>query len=124
MIQFQNNTTALIWAVKYKYLDQITFLLENGADPTIKVDNGENIVIIALEHKLWDESTFLHFWELVSKVSSVDVNATNKNGHTILHIAVRREWEKFIEKLLSEKVSVKSNQILIDFKFIFLYNIF
>lgn len=96
----QNNTTALIWAIRYKYMELIEYLLEHGADPTVTVDNGDNIIIIALEHKLWDEVTFMEFWHLVGRKSTVDVNATNKNGHTILHIAVRREWETFIKELL------------------------
>lgn len=96
----QNNTTALIWAIRYKYTELIKYLLEHGADPTVTVDNGDNIIIIALEHKLWDEITFMEFWHLVGRKGCVDVNATNKNGHTVLHIAVRREWERFIKELL------------------------
>ncbi|ERL94197.1 hypothetical protein D910_11478 [Dendroctonus ponderosae] len=103
-----NNTTALIWAVKLKYLDMIEFLLNNGADPNMKVENGENTVLIALEHKLWDEQSFMEYWGMVSKVSRIEVNAINKNGHTILHIAVRREWEKLIKLLLTQKVSLIS----------------
>ncbi|XP_076253408.1 uncharacterized protein LOC143191856 isoform X2 [Rhynchophorus ferrugineus] len=106
-----NNTTALIWAVRYKYLDMITVLLENGADPTAGVANGENTVIIALEHKLWDEPTFLAFWEKLERFSSIDANCTNKNGHTILHIAVRREWEVFINKLLTKNVDIDITNI-------------
>lgn len=88
-----------------KYLDMIEFLLHNGADPNIKVENGENTILIALEHKLWDENSFMEYWGMVSRVSRIEVNAINKNGHTILHIAVRREWEKLIKLLLTEKVS-------------------
>ncbi|XP_066252974.1 uncharacterized protein [Euwallacea similis] len=106
-----NNTSALIWAIRHKHLELIRLLLEKGADPTIRVDNGENIVITALEHKLWDEITFMEFWQMVSKVSEVEINATNKNGHTILHIAVRREWEKFISILLDAKVEIDITNI-------------
>ncbi|XP_050310661.1 uncharacterized protein LOC126746447 isoform X2 [Anthonomus grandis grandis] len=106
-----NSTTALIWAVRYKYLNIIEYLLDHGADPNIKIENNENLIIIALEHKLWEENTFIEFWDRVLKVSEIDVNATNKNGHTILHIAVRRQWEKFIEKLLEKKVNLDITNI-------------
>ncbi|XP_066145223.1 uncharacterized protein [Euwallacea fornicatus] len=106
-----NNTTALIWAIRYKHLELIRLLLQKGADPTIRVDNGENIVITALEHKLWDEVTFMEFWQMISTVSEVEINAANKNGHTILHIAVRREWEKFISVLLDAKVEIDITNI-------------
>lgn len=96
--------TALMWAVKYKFLDVIDFLLENGADPNIKTDSGDNILTLALEHKLWDEESIIKLWNSFKRICCTDINSTNKNGHNILHMCVRRDWENFLKILLSEKV--------------------
>ncbi|RZC41499.1 uncharacterized protein BDFB_001381 [Asbolus verrucosus] len=102
----QNNMTALMWAVKYKYLDIVDYLLNNGADPTIKTDSGDNVLILALEHKLWDEHSMINLWKAVKKVSFIDVNFTSKNGHNMLHMCVRRDWEELLKILLLEKPNV------------------
>nr|XP_974847.2 PREDICTED: uncharacterized protein LOC663720 isoform X2 [Tribolium castaneum] len=102
----QNNMTALMWAVKHKYLDIVDYLLTNGADPTIKTDSGDNVLILALEHKLWDEQSMINLWKAVKKVSFIDVNFTSKNGHNMLHMCVRREWEQLLKLLLNEKPDV------------------
>jgi ankyrin repeat protein len=97
--------TALMWAVKYKYLDIVEYVLNNGADPTIKTDSGDNVLILALEHKLWDEQSMINLWKAVKRVSFIDVNFTNKNGHNMLHMCVRRDWEDLLKLLLTEKVA-------------------
>lgn len=102
---FQNNTTALMWAVKYRYMDMVDYLITNGADPTIKTDSGDNVLIQALEHKLLDEHSIINLWKKVKKVSFIDVNFTNKNGHNMLHMCVRRDWEQVLKILLTEKVA-------------------
>ncbi|XP_044260076.1 uncharacterized protein LOC123008358 isoform X2 [Tribolium madens] len=102
----QNNMTALLWAIKYKYLDIVDYLLNNGADPTIKTDSGDNVLILALEHKLWDEQSMINLWKSVKKISFIDVNFTNKNGHNMLHMCVRRDWEQLLKLLLTEKPDI------------------
>ncbi|XP_063921986.1 uncharacterized protein LOC135136562 isoform X3 [Zophobas morio] len=104
----QNNMTALMWAVKYKYIDIVDYLLNNGADPTIKTDSGDNVLILALEHKLWDEQSMINLWKSVKRVSFIDVNFTNKNGHNMLHMCVRRDWEELLKLLLTEKPNIDS----------------
>ena len=103
--------TALMWAVKYKYIDIVDYLLNNGADPTIKTDSGDTVLILALEHKLWDEQSMITLWKSVKRVSFIDVNFTNKNGHNMLHMCVRRDWEELLKLLLTEKVFRQNRQI-------------
>ncbi|KAL1490950.1 hypothetical protein ABEB36_011618 [Hypothenemus hampei] len=104
-----NHTKALTWAVKLKNLRIIKFLLLNQAD--VRSENGDHIVFNALEQKLWDEDSFLDLWPLFLTDVSFDLNASNKHGHTILHVAVRKEWEKFTKALLNANVNVNITNI-------------
>lgn len=77
----------------------------HGADPYIKNENQiDHIVSIALETKIWDEQSLILLWKNVKCYSHIDVNFINKNGHSMLHMAVRRQWINFIEILMSENV--------------------
>lgn len=93
-----------MWAIKNKSLDIIDFLLSNGADPTIKNDNGDAVLFIAMENKLWDEKSYITLWNRIKNVSFVDVDFTSKNGRNMIHAAVRREWNEMLNILITEKV--------------------
>lgn len=97
--------TALMWAIKYRYLDIIEYLLVNGADPSISNDSGDNALIIALEHKLWDERDFIKIFASVIARNKSIINCTNRNnGNCLLHLAVKRDWDVFVNMLIKAKV--------------------
>ncbi|CAH0555981.1 unnamed protein product [Brassicogethes aeneus] len=102
----ENNTSPLTWSVKYKNLNIIEYLISKGADAKIKTDNGDNILMIALENKNWEEDDFIKLNNIIKTSTNVDVNYTSKNGHNLLHIAVRRDWEDYIKLLIKENVNV------------------
>lgn len=85
----------------------IEYFLSNGSDPCKPTLNGDNGIILALEHKLWTEEMFLSFWNSVeSNRIVIDVNLFNKHGHSLLHIAVRREWLQVVKFLITKNANV------------------
>lgn len=96
--------------MKNKYVDFIEYLISNGADPTIKIDNGDNLLVIALENKLWDEEGVINLWKTIKKISFIDVNFTSKSGHSMLHMCVRRDWDKLLKLFVNEKVRMRINK--------------
>lgn len=87
--------TALSWAVKLKHEDVVDYLLSHGADPTIKSEDGDEILFIALNGR-WNESSFIKLWRSLSNCSSFVPLVRNKAGQSVLHLAVAKEWKNFI----------------------------
>ncbi|KAF5272143.1 hypothetical protein FQA39_LY01225 [Lamprigera yunnana] len=98
-----SNTTALIWAIKFKNLEMVDILLPSGAD-----GNGCNTLLLALENKIWDEKSFLKLWNHIRHYAYIDVDFMGKNGRNILHTTIRREWVEVLKLLISEKVNVNA----------------
>lgn len=78
----------------------------SGANSTIKDDNGDNVLFMALENQIWDEQSFIVLWNQIKLIAFVDVDFIGKHGHNMLHIATRREWNEFLNILMSEKVKI------------------
>ncbi|XP_017777099.1 PREDICTED: uncharacterized protein LOC108563053 [Nicrophorus vespilloides] len=97
----KNNWTPLCWAVKLKQTEMVQFLLSNNADTSIKPSNGDGILFMALGNSMWTEDSFLLLWNSFKNLGQIDVNATNKNGLSIMHLAIRREWNVLLDILLS-----------------------
>lgn len=87
-------------------MEMIEYLISKGADPTMKTEKGDNVLIIALEHKSWEEQAYLNLWKMVKTISFIDVNYASKPGRNMLHIAVRRDWEELIKILITENVRI------------------
>lgn len=66
---------------------------------------------MALETKIWDETSLINLWNLVRENSAIEINSLNRNGHSMLHMAVRREWLLFIEMLMAYNVYIR-NQLI------------
>ncbi|XP_022915943.2 uncharacterized protein [Onthophagus taurus] len=102
----QNNISPLTWAIKCKNLECIEALLVNGADATTKASNGDHVLFVALDNKIWDEQSFIFLWNNINNTTIVDSNIINRNGNSMLHMAVRREWTLFINILIERGANV------------------
>lgn len=80
-------------------------MLLNGADPDDANTNGDHIIFTAMDSKIWDEPAFIYLWKNLSSVRTVNINLLNKNGNSMLHMAVRRDWLSFIDIILVQGVS-------------------
>ncbi|KAI4461304.1 ire1-related [Holotrichia oblita] len=105
-IQDQNCVTPLFWAVKCKSLESIRILLLNGADPDDANTNGDHIIFTAMDSKNWDEVAFIYLWNNISSVKTMNINLLNKNGNSMLHMAVRRDWLSFIHIIIAQGINV------------------
>ncbi|XP_012274842.1 uncharacterized protein LOC105696721 [Orussus abietinus] len=96
----EDKKTPLMWAVSNKNLEMINLLVEHGADLTLVDKNRDNIALIAIQSPSWSETDFLDFWNSIHR--KIDPGHTNIRGNTILHYAVKRQWDVLVELLRKE----------------------
>jgi ankyrin repeat protein len=78
--------TPLLNAIAFGNLDLVRFLLEHGADPNVRVDDGYTCLLTAIESETVDSR------EVVAELIRVgaDIHAAGTNGWTPLHMAAAR----------------------------------
>nr|CAD7571143.1 unnamed protein product [Timema californicum] len=95
-----------MWAARNASREMVNLLVRGGAVVTLEDANGDNAVLLALQCPSWDQDTFLDFWNLVKDNEHLNVNHHNKGGFTLLHHAVKNQWDVFVEMLLEEGADV------------------
>lgn len=95
-----------MWAVKAKNLEMIDLLLSRSADVSITDNNGDHVLFMAINCAIWDENTFMDFWNKTRKIHDININYVNKNNFTLLHFAVKRQWKTLVEILIDKKVFI------------------
>jgi len=93
--QNANHNTALHIAIKKHHLNFAQYLLEKGANPNIKDDDGFNALQLAIRKNL-DPNLF----SLTSLQNSDLLKATNKNGETALMYVAQKGNATWVKKLL------------------------
>ncbi|CAG2055402.1 unnamed protein product [Timema podura] len=102
----EDRITPLMWAARNASREMVNLLVRGGAVVTLEDANGDNAVLLALQCPSWDQDTFLDFWNLVKDNEHLNVNHHNKSGFTLLHHAVKNQWDVFVEMLLEEGADV------------------
>lgn len=96
-----DNMTSLMWAVKCKRLEMMDLLIRRGADVSAVDSDGNNALLIAIQSNDWDQDTFLDFWHSVHDANNnILLNQANKTGNTVLHYAVKRQWDNVLEEFI------------------------
>lgn len=93
-----------MWSVENRNFEITELLLKNGADCSLEDQDGNCVLFQALEDPSWEETTFLSLWEVVKDAKTLDIDRTNKNGTTLLYLAVKREWTQAVIVLVGKKV--------------------
>nr|CAD7402246.1 unnamed protein product [Timema cristinae] len=106
LVMLQDRITPLMWAARNASREMVNLLVRGGAVVTLEDANGDNAVLLALQCPSWDQDTFLDFWNLVKDNEHLNVNHHNKSGFTLLHHAVKNQWDVFVEMLLEEGADV------------------
>lgn len=109
MLILKAAATALIWGVKTKQLEAIKLLLK-AENICLKSDSYDHILFVALSLSNWNENEFYNLWTNVKALYPVGVNILSKDGRSMLHYAVEREWMGFINILISENVILQVQQ--------------
>jgi uncharacterized protein len=101
-IDAQNNAgeTALMHAVKcINNVELIDFLINLGADPTIKDNKGNNLLIKSLE-----AGDFL--FDAILELNSIDINEKNNKGYTALMMAIYNGQNRRARILLDKGANI------------------
>lgn len=109
-----------MWSVQNRNFEITELLLKYGADCSLEDQNGNCVLFQALEEPSWEETTFLNLWEVVKDAKTLDIDRTNKNGTTLLYLAVKREWTQAVIVLVGKKV-IASKKISLHQSFVKLY---
>ena len=78
--------TPLLTAIGFDNLELVQFLLDNGADPNIAVDDGYTCLLTAIESDSPDSTSLVD--SLIK--AGADIHETGTNGWTPLHMASAR----------------------------------
>ncbi|XP_048507813.1 uncharacterized protein LOC110117227 [Athalia rosae] len=100
----EDKSTPLMWAVHNKNLEIINVLIQHDADPTLLDNDINNSALIAIQSACWDENDFLDFWKTIS--SRIDIDHGNIRGNTILHYAIKRQWNVLVDQILETTANV------------------
>jgi len=94
-----NTLGNLSFILKYgsRGYEVLKFLLANGADPHVRANNGNTILIDLLRRRILVNG--MEFVNLLIDQYKVDVNAKNDLGHTALMVAIRAQLEPYIRRL-------------------------
>lgn len=111
--RLQKNWTALMYASAHGSFDAITYLLQNGADPTIHFD-FYNVVMCICDFKnvFYDEVILLKSLKLLLSFDNIDINAKNTTGMTALMFACKNGWLTLVEYLVDHgaDIEIKEHQ--------------
>lgn len=101
----QSDNTALILAIKNKYLPIAKLLIENGANINMKMHNGRTILLLTIEANKPDLAKFLIN-------NGADVNIEDHYGYTPLISAIANEQPDIAKQLIEKgaKVNVFDNR--------------
>ncbi|XP_069686477.1 uncharacterized protein [Periplaneta americana] len=102
----QDRSTPLMCAARSKSIEMIDLLVRRGANISLVDGKGDNAVLIALQSPIWDQDTFLDFWNSIKDNETFNPNHANKTGYTMLHYAIKNQWEVLFESLLEKGVNV------------------
>nr|XP_046481034.1 uncharacterized protein LOC124218539 [Neodiprion pinetum] len=100
----EDKSTPLMWAVRKKNLEMINVLMQHDADPTLLDNNTDNVALIAIQSTTWDENDFLDFWKTINY--RMDLDHANVTGNTVLHYAIKRQWNVLVEQILKTEANV------------------
>lgn len=96
-----SGNTVLHYAVEWKYIDAINYLLSRNADVKAKNANGESVLFSAAK---------TNNPEIIQRIvnGGADLYARDNLGSTPIHMAVRFEADKSIDKLVLMGVDVNA----------------
>jgi len=80
------GSTPLLTAIEFDNLGLVQFLLDNGADPNVAVDDGYTCLLTAVESDSPDSISIVN--SLIK--AGADIHETGTNGWTPLHMASAR----------------------------------
>jgi ankyrin repeat protein len=98
-VRDKNGQTALLYAVRGNRVDNVDYLLENGADPAIHDENGDTPVHLAAA-AVNKDSAILDLLLVTEK--KIDIDERNNAGMTALHMAFRESNFNAARFLLSK----------------------
>ena len=82
----QDGATPLICAAKNKNIEMIDLLARRGANVALVDESDNNAMLVALQSPVWDQDTFLDFWNSVKDNENLDCNYANKVNYHILFL--------------------------------------
>lgn len=109
----QNNWTPLFYAAFYGSFNALTYLLQNGADPTIQFDYHNVVMCICNVKSIsCNELILLKSLKLLLSIDKIDINAKNTTGMTALMFACKNGLLKLVEYLVDHgaDLELKENQ--------------
>lgn len=108
-INGQKNKSVLHYAIEYSpIMLTIQKLLEHGADPNFINGNGENLLIVALKHKIDEEIIKI----LIG--ASLNINLVSKHGVFALWMAILYDYSDIIIKqMIDHGANVNCGGVLI-----------
>jgi rabankyrin-5 len=74
-----------------------TKLIESGADPNIRLNNGDHLIHHLIKSELQDAAIFL--------CKHIEIDSINLDDETSLHIAAKKNYAKLVEELLKNGAS-------------------
>lgn len=94
-----SGNSVLHYAAEWQYNDAVVFLLEKGADITVKNANGETPLFSAVK---------TNNPQIIQTIvdGGADINARDNLGSTVIHTAVRWDAPKSIDKLVALGINV------------------
>jgi ankyrin repeat protein len=92
-----DGLTPLHWAILNSNVDIARYLLEKGADPTIRNRNGNTPL-----HKAAGYAKEIETINLILETQKVDIDHINKEGETALYYAIRAENVQMVRCLLEK----------------------
>src|SRR5688572_17534583 len=109
-MQNRIGATPFLLAAKSADVPLMRVLLEHGADPSIKTNNGTTPLMVAAGVGIWapgenpgTHEEALAAVKLALEAGAGDINATDDNGDTALHGAVYRGGAIPVIQLLADK---------------------
>lgn len=102
-----NNWTALMYATFNGSLDAVTYLLQNGADPSIEYDCHNVIMCVCNCTRISNELDLLNCLKLLANFDSIDINSKDRTGLTALMYACSNGWLKLVEFLVDHGADIE-----------------
>lgn len=65
-------------AIKHNRHEMIELLICRGANISLKEKDGNTAVLLAAQSPLWDQDSFLYFWNSIKDNQLLDPNHANK----------------------------------------------
>lgn len=100
-----NGQSAIFFAAKNKRTDIIELLESHGANLGLVDHHGDNILLASVNSKIWDEKSFIIFYENILKSGLINVCSINQLGNSLVHYSVKRNWMELLQKLIHDGVS-------------------